>query len=415
MITLRPEDELALCSARTSIDRDCAERVRTLLEGGIDWTAFITSTGRHAVLPLVYRTLRANFSDAIPEQVLNCLRIQYATNIGRNIILAKELLRIVDLLETDGVSSIPIKGPSLAVAAYGDLALRSFDDLDLLVSRRDVERVRSALTAKGYSPTLELPREEEPRFLRFHFERAFWHQERAILLEIHWALDYPYYSFTAAAEDIWGRCETILLEGKPIISLAPEDLLLYLCAHGARHRWQRLAWICDVAELIRTRQALQWEDVINRAEQSGSARMLELGLFLAYDLLEAALPKSIAERVAGGRRVQALAGQVREGLFREPGPHPESGDPEVNFFFFRTMLRLGDKVKGVLGNIMVPNAFELGLLPSYAFVFPLYFLIRPLRLMGKALRTASTSTFWIQESVRSEVSKGEKDFCKRLG
>jgi hypothetical protein len=390
MMRPRSEDELTLLSARSCVDEVGAERIQTLLGEGINWASFIVSVGRQAVLPLVYKTLKTRFPNAIPEQVFNQLRTRYATNLGRNILLTRELLRIVDLLQAHGVRALPVKGPSLAVFAYGDLGLRSFGDLDVLVQRSDVERVRAALTAEGFFPVLELPREEEPRFLRFHFERAFGHADRPLLLEIHWALDYPCFSFAAAPERLWDRCATLTVEGKPIPSLAPEDLLIYLCAHGARHRWQRLAWICDVAELIRTCRSLRWGDIVTRAEKSGSARMLALGLFLAYDLLGAVLPHEVVERVTRDGVVQVLAGEVKESLFMEPELLLDGGDPEVNFFFIRTMLRLGDKVKGFLTDIMVPNAFELGLLPSRTFVFPLYFLVRPIRLMGKTMKTALT-------------------------
>ncbi len=399
MRALRPEDELMLCSARTLVDDRGAERMRSLLRGGIDWASFIESAGRQGVLPLVYRTLRTRFPDAVPERAFHKLRLNYAANLGHNIMLTRELHRIIDLLETSGVRSIPIKGPSLAVYAYGDLALRSFGDLDLLVRARDVAKVRTIFTENGYHPSLELPRDQEPRFLRFHFERAFAHRDRPVLFEVHWALDYPYYSFAAVSERSWERCQTIALEGRPILSLAPEELLIFLCAHGAKHRWERLAWICDVAELTRNCCSLRWDDVIDRAEQSGCKRMLGLGLLLANELLGAPLPGDVAERTMGDRAVPALAARVRDSLFGETeGGHLEDGEPEVNFFFIRTMLNPGDRVKGLLGALLIPNAFELGLVPSYAFVFPLYFLIRPLRLMGKALK-------WMAGGFRSRNSE----------
>ena len=402
----RPEDELMLCSARTRVDDRDAERVRSLLRGGIDWASFITSADRHGVLPLVYRTLRTRFPEAVPERVFHQLRLNYAANLAHNIMLTRELHRIVGLLETNGVRSIPIKGPSLAVYAYGDLALRSFSDLDLLVRARDVEKVRAIFTENGYHPSLELPRDQEARFLRFHFERAFLHRERPVLFEVHWAFDYPYYSFAALSERSWERCQTISLEGRPILSLAPEELLMFLCAHGAKHRWERLAWICDVAELIRTCCSLRWTDVINRAEQSGCKRMLALGLLLADELLGAPLPGEVAERARGDRAVRSLAARVRTSLFGETeGVHLENGEPEVNFFFIRTMLHPGDRVKGLLGDLLVPNAFELGLVPSYAFVFPLYFLIRPVRLMGKALKTMAGGKIHRRGAENAEKTK----------
>ena len=40
-------------------------------------------------------------------------------------------------------------------------------------------------------------------------------------------------------------------------NLSLENLLLVRCAHGSKHLWERLGWICDVAELIRVRKRSQ--------------------------------------------------------------------------------------------------------------------------------------------------------------
>jgi hypothetical protein len=45
-------------------------------------------------------------------------------------------------------------------------------------------------------------------------------------------------------------------------NLSLENLLLVRCAHGSKHLWERLGWICDVAELIRVRkEKSDWEKV----------------------------------------------------------------------------------------------------------------------------------------------------------
>jgi Uncharacterised nucleotidyltransferase len=41
------------------------------------------------------------------------------------------LLQVVDLFSREGIPVLPFKGPTLAMAAYRNLALREFVDLDL--------------------------------------------------------------------------------------------------------------------------------------------------------------------------------------------------------------------------------------------------------------------------------------------
>ena len=69
--------------------------------------------------------------------------------------------------------AVPYKGPVLAQSAYGDLGLRSFSDLDFLISPADFERAKQALAEIGYRPSTELTPAVERFWLRTGYERSF--------------------------------------------------------------------------------------------------------------------------------------------------------------------------------------------------------------------------------------------------
>jgi hypothetical protein len=79
-----------------------------------------------------------------------------------------------------------------------------------------------------------------------------------------------------------------------VLTLSPEDLILFLCVHGAKHEWDQLIWVCDVAETIRAYPGLDWTTVQQRAAETGSLRMLQLGLFLAHEIAGVGLPLEAA-------------------------------------------------------------------------------------------------------------------------
>jgi hypothetical protein len=72
-----------------------------------------------------------------------------------------------------------------------------------------------------------------------------------------------------------------------------------LCVHGTKHVWERLGWICDVAELIRAHPAMDWQRVMALAKSSKSLRMVQLGLFLAHTVLQAELPEHVWKKLKG--------------------------------------------------------------------------------------------------------------------
>src|SRR5438876_1110475 len=132
------ERELLLCSARVSMDALSAERFRTLCRQDLDWDYILRLTEAHGMIPLVYRYMRALAAEAAPKAVIDQLRQRYHANALRNLSLAGEMIQLLELFQTHGITAIPFKGPTLAALAYGDLALRQFNDLDFLVNSRDI-------------------------------------------------------------------------------------------------------------------------------------------------------------------------------------------------------------------------------------------------------------------------------------
>ena len=156
---MRPESELLLCCARSSIDSERSDRIRSLLRDGIDWTHLLRQAKEHGVMPLLCWHLTNHCLDGIPQPLVDRLRDHFHSNARSNLLLTEELLRLLDLLEARGIRAIPFKGPALAASVYGNVALRQFCDLDLLVHASEVSKTRDLLISAGYQPELNLTRE----------------------------------------------------------------------------------------------------------------------------------------------------------------------------------------------------------------------------------------------------------------
>jgi hypothetical protein len=85
---------------------------------------------------------------------------------------------------------------------------------------------------------------------------------------------------------------------------------MVLCIHGSLHLWERLAWVCDVAEAIRRWPALDGSVVARRAGAAGVMRMVLLGLEMSHRLLgvrpDWLVPTSPAKRVGALRLTDEL-------------------------------------------------------------------------------------------------------------
>lgn len=92
--------------------------------------------------------------------------------------------------------------------------------------------------------------------------------------------------------------------------MAWSDLMLYLCAHGAKHGWFRLFWLVDVDRLMQGRSEEQQQALLQRAMDLGAQRMLLQALLLAHRLLATPVAPALlraAEHDAGVAPLVAMA------------------------------------------------------------------------------------------------------------
>jgi len=118
---------------------------------------------------------------------------------------------------------------------------------------------------------------------------------------------------------------------------------------------------------------------LNQATALGCRRMLFLGLLLAGELLRAPVPKEILLRAHGDREAESLAEQVCREMFRD------SRDPPSALERFRLEVRmrerLRDRVRHCLAIALTPRVQDAEFLPLPGPLSPLYYLVRPVRLL----------------------------------
>jgi hypothetical protein len=376
------EADLLLCCATSVATPERTARVRAIIDRGIDWQLATHMASVQAVMPLVYRYLSAEFEGALPVDAIGGLQREFYGNAVRNLHLARELVRVTALLERGGVEALAIKGPALAMAAYGAVAMRQFTDLDLLVRRSEAPRAVELLFSEGYAPRAgyELADLGRPGAFEISLARAGALSE----IDLHWRLTPPYFPLKLDGEELWRRATPVELEGAALRTLAPPDHLLYLCAHGAKHGWQALGGICDLAELIRTSSrasSIDWGDLDARAGRAGARRALWLGVLLAHQLLEAAVPAGVLEAArhdpAVVRAARTFIGYARNPGGAGPGFYQRWSVP------LRVIAKPGARLRYAAARAMLPSADDREFLRLPLALYPLYYLLRPVRVALK--------------------------------
>ena len=377
----RREHALLLLLCARSNEEGQSRRVSELARGDrLDWEYVARLAQRHTVVPLVYRALQTYARGAAPEPVRKALFEKYRANAARNVLLAGELLRVSGLFESEGVGLLAYKGPALAVAVYGDLSLRRFVDLDVIVRARDVERASQLLRGLGYAPQ-GLTHAQEAALARTQHNVAYTRDGGRLTIELHRDVASKNFADVTLDEGAWARASRVRILNGTVATLSAEDLLLALCVHGTKHLWERLAWVCDVAALIDSHKSLDWHAVFGRARDAHVERMLLLGLTLARALAWAEFPEEVRRKIESDEAASRLASETTARMF-EGAEYVPAGFLRSVGFNLRARSRARERLR-YFRFILTPTDGDLTALALPARLSFVYYLLRPFRLLLK--------------------------------
>ncbi len=384
---LQMEDEFPLlCElAGAELAPERINRIANWNLSAVDWSEFLRLAEHHGVLPLAARNLIER-ARGLPPEIERSLRSAYEANLRRSLWFTAELARIMQHFERRQLRAVPYKGPVLAQALYGDLGLRSFSDLDFLISPADFERAKHAFSEIGYRPATDLPPPVERLWLRTGYERSFDGAAGKYLVELQWALLPHFYGVDLNVGDLLARAGRTAVGGCEVRCLSPEDSLLMLCLHAAKHLWTRLIWLADIAQTLRSysgTQTIDYSLVFSRARALGIGRILSVSFWLVKNVLHSKLPKLAEEMVVSDPRVPALGSKFAGRLARGADYDFESTE------YFRLILKLrerrGDRWRYLWRLVWTPSVGDVEAVRLPEPLFPVYRIVRIGRLMRKLI------------------------------
>ena len=350
---------------------------------GFDWNSFIHLAQHHGLLALVAGDVLAR--PEVPAKIKQSVHSFYTTNVKRSLWLTTELAAIFEHFAKKNVPAIPYKGPVLALSAYGNLALRTFHDLDLLIPAAQFAPAKNALAEIGFHPSQALSPAVERFYLRTGYERSFDGAAGRNMVELQWDFLPRFYAVDCSAagmsvDALLPRAGRISLGAAEVPCLAPEDSLLALCLHGAKHLWARLIWVADISATLGSQQ-IDWGVVAQRARALGIGRIVAVSLRLAEQLLHAQLPDAARQLITRDPEEFLLANEFAERLRRSASYDFDSTD------YFLKIRRLrehpSDRRRYLWRLVWTPGPGEIAAVQLPEPLFPLYRAVRIGRLIAK--------------------------------
>jgi hypothetical protein len=249
--SLSPEFLLvAACAMWPPSDRR-SEAIRTAAMGRLDWSRCLRVARRHQVIGLFHEGL-TRVRPKVPVEIAEQIGAQAATLVQENLAIARESLRLQHLFDDAGLPVLFVKGAALAKLAFGNLGLRSSQDIDLLVNRETLPAAIELIQRAGYSrfdPPPDISDAQLQLLMSLRRDLGFINRATGLRIELHWRLFLNPHAMDETS--IMASSRIVPVTGTAgLCTLGEEDLFAYLCIHGAYHWWYRLKWLADINALL---------------------------------------------------------------------------------------------------------------------------------------------------------------------
>src|SRR6202165_578383 len=199
---------------------------RHLLPGllrSADWARLLVLAEAHGVAGHLTACLRSLDEDLVPAEIRQTLVDRRRAQIFFTLRLTAELFRILDRFSSEGIGALVVKGPVLAVQAYGDPAMRAYGDLDLLVRQRDIRRATELMIAAGYAAAVPLSAIDAGKIPG---QYLFSQPDTKLLVALHSALSVLYFPRRLPLEAFFMRQVRVPLDAHEARALSVEDGLV---------------------------------------------------------------------------------------------------------------------------------------------------------------------------------------------
>ncbi len=290
--------------------------------GPLDWPRFLRVARRHQVIGLAYDGLKRVAPD-LPREIIGEMDAQAGLMVRENLAIAHESLRLQRLFDDADLPVLFIKGAALAVLAFGNLGLRSAQDIDILVTRETLPHATALILNAGYrrfDPPPDISDTQLRLLMPLRKDLGFVHQTTGLRIELHWRLFLNQHAM--AETSIMALSRVVPLVGTVgLRTLGDEDLFAYLCMHGALHWWNRLKWLADVNALLLSTPQDGVERLVVAAQARGVGRAAAQALLLCRRLLGTPLPTKLLDRSGTLRWLEATALNAMTTGQGEQDPH----------------------------------------------------------------------------------------------
>jgi len=211
-----------------------------------EWLLLLERVGRQRIPGLLMQAIDGGRMAATPDQISAAARV-HSQSMGTSVSLERLLVRSVGALDRAGVEHRVLKGPAVAHLVYPDPALRSFQDVDILVSSGAFAEAAAVLGREGCrraNPRMGPGSDDFGKGATLVTDEGF-------ELDLHRSFVGGRFGLAIRLDDLFATSSPFELGGRTLLGLGPEEQFVHACYHAAiGDPTPRLVALRDIAEML---------------------------------------------------------------------------------------------------------------------------------------------------------------------
>lgn len=329
----------------------------------------------------MYNTLKI-YKELIPQEILRIMK-SYNMNIAKtNMLMSAELIKVMKNFKTTNISAIPYKGPLLAQLAYGDITLRQYVDLDILVEENQLRQAINILKQNDY-----IVDEEEYKYIMKN--KSIFHDislyKNNIHIELHWKLFSDEFKTDIENIQIKENLSQVSISNHTLESFENEILILYLTVHGAKHRWERIEWLLDIVKIVQN-QTINWDRLLELMHTTKTSKILLSTLYLCQNILDLDIPEKV-QILINDVKILKLSKNFEKDFYKNfTNPIKRKVQTKTISKIQYDVLNGFKSKASFLLSLLKPSELDFKSVDFPKYLYILYYFIRPINIMKRWIK-----------------------------
>ena len=271
------EDQVLLRAVRACI-LPTALGARQTIPAGVNWRELGRVATRNKMAAFLLRGLNQCAGD-VPQEFRTALEKRQEATVHVNTRNLMTLRLLVSTLETHQADGVIFKGPCAQKLVHGDFFMKPSSDVDLLVSRRDFDKVGRIIADNGFAVAEECL---SPWWRLFLGEQHFLTTNPTLTpVDLHYRTQQPGCPAPRRADAFLSGSVTVMVGGKKVPTLSRTNSTLLSCMSLVKaliHREPAGGHVCDIVAGVAGHSQEEVARLVEDADRQGLRNTLALGL-----------------------------------------------------------------------------------------------------------------------------------------